>query len=118
MVAAHMLSPVAASKGYSPVAALRLLTAVVSFAWNVGSRHVRSAVAALELSCSMACGTFPDRGLNPCTLRCQTDSLSLSHQEAPAPIMIFLAISLAFMDLYPAEFYRGAGMSSSLTQHS
>ena len=32
------------------------------------------------LSCSAACGIFPDQGSNPCLLHCQVDSLSLSHQ--------------------------------------
>ena len=39
-----------------------------------------SVVVAHGLSCSAACGVFPDQGLNPCLLRCQEDSLPLSHQ--------------------------------------
>ena len=35
------------------------------------------------LSCSAACGIFPDQGSNPCLLHCQVDSLSLSHQGSP-----------------------------------
>ena len=31
------------------------------------------------LSCSMACGIFPDQGSNPCLLHWQVDSLPLSH---------------------------------------
>ena len=34
------------------------------------------------LSCSMACGTFPDKGSNPCPLNWQADS-SLCHQGSP-----------------------------------
>ena len=40
-------------------------------------------VVARGLSCSMACGIFPDQGLNPCLLQWQTDSLPLSHQRRP-----------------------------------
>ena len=35
------------------------------------------------LSCSAACGIFPDQGLNPCLLHWQADSLLLSYQESP-----------------------------------
>ena len=33
-------------------------------------------------SCSVACGIFPDQGLNPCPLHWQADSQPLCHQEA------------------------------------
>ena len=36
-----------------------------------------------RLSCSVACGVFPDQGLNPCLLHWQADSLPLSHQGSP-----------------------------------
>ena len=32
---------------------------------------------------SVACGIFPDQGLNPCLLHWQADSLPLSHQGSP-----------------------------------
>ena len=35
------------------------------------------------LSCSAACGIFPDQGLNLCLLHWQVDSLSLNHQGSP-----------------------------------
>ena len=35
------------------------------------------------LSCSVACGVFPDQGWNPCLLHWQVDSLPLSHQGSP-----------------------------------
>ena len=41
-------------------------------AWALGARA--SVVVAHRLSCSMACGIFPDKGLNPCPLRWQADS--------------------------------------------
>ena len=37
-------------------------------------------VVAQGLSCSAACGIFPDHGLNPHLLHCQVDSLPLSYQ--------------------------------------
>ena len=42
-----------------------------------------SVAAANRLSCSMACGIFPNQGLNPCLLHWQADSLPLSHQGNP-----------------------------------
>ena len=35
------------------------------------------------LSCSAACGIFPDQGLNPCPLHWKADSQSLRHQGSP-----------------------------------
>ena len=35
-----------------------------------------------KLSCSVACGIFPDQGLNLCLLNWQADSLPLSHSLA------------------------------------
>ena len=39
-----------------------------------------SVVVARGLSCSTACGIFPDQGLNPCPLHWQVDSYPLCHQ--------------------------------------
>ena len=44
------------------------------------SRNMGSEVVVLGLSCSAACGIFPDQGSNPCPLHWQVDSLPLSHQ--------------------------------------
>ena len=35
------------------------------------------------LSCSAACGIFPDQGSNPCPLHWQADSQPLRHQGSP-----------------------------------
>ena len=40
-------------------------------------------IVAHGISCSVACGIFPDQGLNPCPLHWQADSLPLSHQGSP-----------------------------------
>ena len=42
-----------------------------------------SVVVAHELSCSAACGIFPDQGLNPCPLHWQADSQPLRHRGSP-----------------------------------
>ena len=47
------------------------------------SRNMGSEVVVLRLSCSAACGIFPDQGSNPCPLHWQVDSLPLSHQGSP-----------------------------------
>ena len=41
---------------------------------NMDSRHAGSAVVAHGLSCSAACGIFPDQGSNPCPLHWQAYS--------------------------------------------
>ena len=100
-IAVHWLSLVAASGGYSSLQCvgfslqwLLLLRSMGSghkgFSscgawaqqlWRVGSvvvvRRLQSAgsvVVAHGLSCSAACGIFPDQGLNPCPLYRQVDS--------------------------------------------
>ena len=50
----------------------------VSGLWNGGSILV-----AHGLSCSEACGIFPDQGLNLCALHWQAVSLPLSLQGSP-----------------------------------
>ena len=54
-----------------------------------------SVVVAHGLSCSMACGIFPDQGSNPCLLHWQADSQPLHHQGSPT--MTFNVIN-DFMD--------------------
>ena len=41
---------------------------------SMGCRHAGSVVVAHGLSCSMACGIFPDQGSNPRPLHWQADS--------------------------------------------
>ena len=49
--------------------------------------HLGSVAGAHGLSCSKACGIFPDQGSNPCLLHCQTDSYPLYHWGSPdAPL--------------------------------
>ena len=68
-----------------------LLIAVVSLLQSTGSRHMGfsscglravelagSVAVAYGLSCSKACGTFPDQRLSPCLLHWQANSLPLS----------------------------------------
>ena len=44
------------------------------------------------LSCSTACGIFPDQGSNPCPLHWQVDSLPLCHQGIPMHVSFFKKI--------------------------
>ena len=82
--------------GFSLVAVLRLLTAVVSLAAEHGPGGARSLVVvaprlwmagsivvAHGLSCPLAYGIFLDQGSNPCRLHWQEDSLPLSYQGSP-----------------------------------
>ena len=42
-----------------------------------------SVVVEYGLSCSLACGIFPDQGWNPCPLPWQADSQRLDHRRSP-----------------------------------
>ena len=44
-----------------------------------------SVVTALRLSCSVACGIFPDQGSNLCLLHWEADYYPLHHQGSPLP---------------------------------
>ena len=72
-IAAHGLSLVAASRGYSSLQctgfSLRWLQLQLRL---LGMRA--SVVVAHGLSCSAACGIFPDQASNPCPLHWQADS--------------------------------------------
>ena len=87
-------------RGLLFVAVHRLLIAVTSLVvehglqarglqqlWHVGSvvvahrlQSIGSVIVAHGLSCSVACGIFPDQGSNPCPLHRQADSQPLRHQ--------------------------------------
>ena len=81
-------SSASAHEGYILVVMHRVLTVVVSLLvehrlWASRPQYlwcVDSVVVTHRLSCSTACGIFPDQGLN---LHWQVDSLPLSHQRSP-----------------------------------
>ena len=82
-VSVRGLSLVAASGGHSSS-----WCAGLSLSWplllrSTGSRRTGSVVVAHGLSCSAACGIFPDQGSNPCPLLWQADSQPLHHQGSP-----------------------------------
>ena len=54
---------------------------------STGSRRTGSVVVAHGLSCSAACGIFPDQGSNPCSLHWQADSQPLRHQGSPTMLL-------------------------------
>ena len=53
-----------------------------------GLQSAGSVVVAHRLSCSMACGIFPDQGSNPCPLYWQADSQPLHHQGSRSHILV------------------------------
>ena len=77
------LSLVVASGGHSSsrCAGLSLLRPLLLR--STGSRRAGSVAVAHGLSCSAACGIFPDQGPNPCPLHWQADSQPLRHQGSP-----------------------------------
>ena len=93
-VAAHRLSLVAASRGYSSLQCMGFSLWWLFLLWSTGSRSMGfsscgtwvsscgsrasqsagSVVVVHGLSCSVACGIFPDQGSKPCPLHWQADS--------------------------------------------
>ena len=82
-VSVRGLSPVAASGGHSSSRCAGLSPSRPLLLWSTGSRRAGSVVVAHGLSCSAACGIFPDQGLNPCPLLWQADSQPLRQQGNP-----------------------------------
>ena len=78
-----LVSLVAAAGDYSLVVVHRLLITVASLFLEHGLLGTGSVVMAHEISCSAACGIFPDQRSNPWLLHWQGDSLPLSHQGSP-----------------------------------
>lgn len=68
------LSAGAAGGGSSLVLVHRHLTMVAPAIVEQSPGVRASAVVACRLSCSTACGIFPDQGLNQCPLPCEADS--------------------------------------------
>ena len=61
---------------------------------STSSRRASSVVVAHRLSCSAACGIFPDQGSNPCPLHWQTDSQPLRHQGSPLTVIVYPDVCL------------------------
>ena len=77
-------SLIAASGGHSSSRCAGLSLSRPLLLRSTGSRRTGSVVVAHGLSCSAACGIFPDQGSNPCPLHWQADSQPLRHQGSPA----------------------------------
>ena len=88
------LSPVAASGGHSSSWCVGLSLSRLLLLRSTGSRRAGSVVVAHGLSCSAACGIFPDQGSNPCPLHWQADSQPLRHQGSPPSVCVFMWTSL------------------------
>ena len=82
-VSAWGLSLVVASGGHSSSRCAGLSLSRPLLYRSTGSRRAGSVVVAHGLSCSAACGIFPDQGSNPCPLHWQADSQALRHQGSP-----------------------------------
>ena len=83
-VSVRGLSLLAASGGHSSSQCVGLWLSRPLLLQSTGSRRTGSVVVAHMLSCSAACGIFPDQGSNPCPLYWQADSQPLRHQGSPS----------------------------------
>ena len=84
------LSLVVASGGHSSSRCTGLSLSRPLFLRSTGSRRAGSGIVAHGLSCSAACGIFPEQGSNPCPLHWQADSQPLRHQGSPSKIYFSL----------------------------
>ena len=82
-VSVRGLSLVVASGGHSLSRCAGLSLSRPRSLRSTGSRRAGSAIVAHGLSCSAACGIFPDQGSNPCLLHWQADSQPLRRQGSP-----------------------------------
>ena len=87
-VSVRGLSLVAASGGHSSSQCAGLSLSRPLLLRSTGSRRARSVIVAHGPSCSVACGTFPDQGSNPCPLHWQADSQPLRHQGSPVCFLL------------------------------
>ena len=88
---------VAASRGHSSSRWAGLSLSWPLLLQNTGSRRAGSAIVAHGPSRSMACGIFPDQGLNLCPLHWRADSQPLHHQGSPLLFFKFLLILIIFL---------------------
>ena len=65
---------------------------------SMGSRRAGSVVVAHGLCSLMACGIFPDQGLNPCPLHWQVDCQPLDHQGSPCLVFSYWVLWVLFLD--------------------
>ena len=93
-VSVRGLSPVAASGGHSSSRCAGLSLSRPLLLRSTGSRRASSVVVAHRLSCSAACGIFPDQDPNPCPLHWQADSQPLRHQGNPLVMLYSFHIGL------------------------
>ena len=98
------LSLVAASGGHSSSRCTGLSLSRPLLLQGTGSRRAGSVVVVHGLSCSAACGIFPDQGSNLCALHWQADSQPLCHQGSPkvsfkVKVFFFLAAPHGLWDL-------------------
>ena len=94
-VSVRGLSLVAASGGHSSSRCAGLSLSWPLLLRSTGSRRAGSVVVARGLSCSTACGIFPDQGWNLCPLHWQADSQPLRHQGSPYIVLIVRKIKWA-----------------------
>ena len=86
-VSVRELSLVAASGGHSSSRCAGLSLSRPLLLRSTGSRRAGPVVVAHGLSCSAACGIFPDQGSNACALHWQADSQPLRHQGSPRYVL-------------------------------
>ena len=100
-VSVRGLSPAVASRGHSSLQCAGLSLSRPLLLQSTGSRRAGSVVVAHRLSCSVACGIFPDQGSNPCPLHWQADSQPLRHQGSPDISLLNAVVNVHLTSSFP-----------------
>ena len=117
-VAARRLSKFAASTYY-----FSLQCSGLSLRWLL-FQSTGSVVVAHGLSCSTACGIYPEQQLNLWALHWQMDSQSLDHQESPALTIIIIysnskqPFNVGIINIINDETKAQRGLVTCLKSHS
>ena len=102
----------------------KILFIYLFICWIFVATHRFSLVVVHGLSCSAACGIFPDQVSNPCLLHWQMDSLPLSHQGTSKPgnslieKMVIATSSFKGKDFNLSRRYSGGSVVKNLPAHT
>ena len=83
-------------------------------------KSTASVVVAHRLSCSVACGIFPNQGWNLCSLHGQADYLPLSHQRSSKNFdynFCILFKKLLSVSWFGGRFIKNKPLFEALTLH-
>ena len=88
----HGISLIVASRGYSSLQYMGFWLRWLLLSWSLGSRSVGFSSSVCGLSCSEACGIFPDQALNLCPLYYKVILYHWTTREAQGYILRYWGV--------------------------